>query len=89
MSFDPDLWPAPTSADDELYAFDEVQRMRVEAEATDWYTLRCIYGEKIYYVEHHRALAPGHCYSEAGVREAQRISSCCEFHFDAMFGEEE
>jgi hypothetical protein len=75
--------------DDELYAYAEVQTMRVEAEKTDWYKLRCIYGEKIYFVEHYRALAPGHCYSEAGVREAQRISSCCEFHFDSMFGEDD
>lgn len=85
---DYDLWPAPTSAEDEAYVYSEVQKMRVMAEEDTSYTLRCIYGEKVYFVEYHRALAPGHCYSEAGVREAQIVSQCCEFHFDMMFGEE-
>jgi hypothetical protein len=56
------------------------------AEKDEKYTRRCIVGrEKVFYVEDSKARMPGHCYSEAGVREAQRISGCCEYHFDEMF----
>lgn len=45
---------------------------------------RCIEGEPMLYFPYHRALVPGHIYSEGGIREA-RISGCCEYHFDRMF----
>jgi hypothetical protein len=53
-------------------------------QAKDLDTKACIYGEKMLYLPHERALIPGHIYSESGVDEA-RVSSCCEYHFDKMF----
>lgn len=44
---------------------------------------RCIEGEAIFWHEYHRALAPGHIYSEAG-RNEFRISRLCEYHFDSV-----
>ncbi|QNL30101.1 hypothetical protein SEA_STORMBREAKER_28 [Microbacterium phage Stormbreaker] len=38
-----------------------------------------------YYYPADRAYAPGHCYSDAGVREFRVMSSICEFCFDHMF----
>lgn len=65
----------------------ECEAMRDLAEKNPQYTLRCIYGEKVFYVEDTKARMPGHCYSEMGVREMQRISGCCEYHFDEMFAD--
>ena len=45
---------------------------------------RCIEGEPMLWFPYHRALVPGHIYSQAGLKEA-RISGCCEYHFDRMF----
>lgn len=45
----------------------------------------CIFGEPVFYLHGDQALIPGHIYSIDGVREFQKISRCCEFHFDAMF----
>lgn len=42
-------------------------------------------GKPGYYYPADKAYAPGHCYSEDGKLEFQRISSCCEFCFDHMF----
>lgn len=55
------------------------------AEAASYYLAHCIFGEPVFFQFGERALIPGHIYSSAGVREFQRISRCCEFHFDAMF----
>ena len=78
----------PSSEDDYDYEDDKIrecQVMRDLAEKDQNYTLRCIYGEKVFYVEDTKARMPGHCYSEAGVREVTHISGCCEYHFDKMF----
>ena len=45
---------------------------------------RCLWGEPMLWLPCDRAVAPGHIYSEAGLREA-RISGSCEYHFDKMF----
>jgi hypothetical protein len=90
MTFDPDLWPLPPQyrkIPEDLIAFGAVQEMRLRAEQDKTYTRTCIYGEKVYYVEAYHAYAPGHIYSEEGMREYRDISGCCEFHFDAMFQE--
>ncbi|QOC56117.1 hypothetical protein SEA_ZHENGYI_25 [Microbacterium phage Zhengyi] len=48
-----------------------------------------ICGKPGYFYPADRAYAPGHCYSEAGRKEFQSISSCCEFCFDHLFAEPE
>ena len=49
---------------------------------------RCLNcGKPGYYYPADEAFAPGHCYSEAGAREFQRISSTCEFCFDYIVRE--
>ena len=64
----------------------ECEAMRDLAEKDESYNRRCsIGGEKVFYVADTKARIPGHCYSEAGVREATNISGCCEYHFDEMF----
>jgi len=71
---------------DEQDKIRECEVMRDLAQGDEKYTFRCIIGgEKVFYVQDTKARMPGHCYSEAGVREAQRISGCCEYHFDEMF----
>jgi len=47
---------------------------------------KCVWGEHMLYLEHDKALMPGHIYSMAGIREA-RISGSCEYHFDRSFKE--
>lgn len=86
--FDPDLWPLKTEPPSELEVYVAVQEMRLKAEEYRHYGRRCLFGEKVFYVAYHRALAPGHIYSPSGMEEI-RISSCCEFHFDYMFPEED
>jgi hypothetical protein len=78
--------PAPEPMTPEQY--DELYMSRckqtVEAAALDdEYQLRCINGEKVFFVEYHKALMPGHIYSRLGRKEFG-ISGCCEFHFDEM-----
>lgn len=52
-------------------------------------TYLCIVcGMPNYYYPADKAYAPGHCYSEAGVKEVG-ISGTCEFCFDNMFEEPE
>lgn len=61
----------------------ELAIMRAEADAGgDW--KKCLKGEPMLFMECDRAVAPGHIYSEAGLKEA-RISGYCEYHFDRMF----
>jgi hypothetical protein len=78
--------PGPETEQDKIR---ECEVTRDLAEKDEKYTLRCIYGEKVFYVEDTKARMPGHCYSEEGVREVQRISGCCEYHFDVMFAPED
>lgn len=66
----------------------EVIHMRTKAEADALYDLRCINGEKVFYVPTDKAYMPGHIYSEEGMRE-YKISKCCEYHFDKWFEEVE
>lgn len=66
----------------------DVIETRDAAMADDEYQNRCFYGEKVFYSPADRAYAPGHIYSEAGVRE-HRISQCCEWHFDQLFKEDD
>ena len=82
-----DLWPVPVSTDgQDILNFAAVQDMRLKAEQDETYDRKCIYGEKVYYVDAIRAYSPGHIYSHEGMSE-MRISGCCEFHFDSMFEE--
>lgn len=74
---------------DEQDKIRECEVMRDLAQKDEGYTLRCLYGEKVFYVEDIKARMPGHCYSPEGVREMQRISGCCEYHFDEMFANPE
>lgn len=59
-----------------------LQEMAKEAEGGDH--RRCVNGEVMLYLPYHRALVPGHIYSESGIAEA-KISGCCEYHFDRYF----
>ena len=71
----------PTLADYQRVA-DELNLMSVMAESLD--TKRCVEGEPMLWLPYHRAVVPGHIYSEKGIDEA-RMSGCCEYHFDRMF----
>lgn len=64
------------------------QETRDKAEADYHYQNRCIYGEKVFFVEDTVGRLPGHIYSHDGVTE-HRMSGCCEYHFDEMFAQEE
>lgn len=57
---------------------------KMAAEAAELDTMKCVHGEPMLWLEHERALIPGHIYSHRGIDEA-RISRCCEYHFDRMF----
>jgi len=76
------LYPPPTGpmTQEEYDAL--VERARNSA------TMYCLYGEVMFYRPDTKAFGPGHIYSEAGVSEA-RISGCCEYHFDEMWGDDE
>ena len=65
-----------------------IKDLKARAEADEGYTIRCIYGEKVFYQQAEQAWLEGHIYSHAGMDEF-KISRCCEFHFDQMFPEEE
>lgn len=58
-----------------------VRQMAESADADKEYSLRCIMGEKVFFVEHIKALRPGHIYSSLGVKEYD-ITRMCEYHFD-------
>lgn len=60
----------------------ELAIMRAEAQHFGFKT--CIEGEPMVFLECDRAVAPGHVYSQAGLKEA-RISGSCEYHFDRWF----
>jgi hypothetical protein len=64
--------------------------MRDKANSTEDYEMRCLLGEKVYYVPNDKALMPGHIYSTVGMDEWQ-ISKMCEYHFDkaTLWDEEE
>ena len=48
----------------------------------------CVYCKKLgYYYPADKAYAPGHCYSEAGMRKYTSISKVCEWCFDRLFDE--
>lgn len=49
---------------------------------------KCVQKEAVFYLPYHKALLPGHIYSEMGLREF-KISHCCEYHFDEWFKEED
>lgn len=69
---------------DEEQMVAHLKEMRIEAETLD--TKKCIEGEPMLFLEHTRALVPGHIYSAEGMSEA-RISGSCEYHFDRWFKE--
>lgn len=74
---------------DKLLTYEEeVELVREQAENDGNYQVRCIKGEKIFYVAGDRAVLPGQIYSEAGMKE-YKISKCCEYHFDEWFGEDD
>ena len=51
-----------------------------------FHDIRCINGERVFYLPANRAGVEGHIYSKSGMDEF-RISGSCEFHFDRMFAE--
>lgn len=57
------------------------------AELDDGYSLKCIQGEKVFYIPDSEARIEGHIYSEEG-RSEFAISGACEFHFDKWFSDE-
>jgi hypothetical protein len=77
--------PGPETEQDKIR---ECEVTRDLAEKDEKYILRCIFGEKVFYVEDTKSRMPGHCYSKEGVLEI-RISGCCEYHFDEMFAEDD
>lgn len=72
----------------EAQALEACLDMALRAEEKEDYLKRCISGEKVFYFDHHKALIPGHIYSETGMDEF-KISGACEYHFDTWFKEEE
>lgn len=59
-----------------------LKEVQAEAEAEpSTADAKCIEGETVFYVEHDKALIPGHIYSRDGITE-YRVSRTCEFHFD-------
>jgi hypothetical protein len=55
--------------------------MKAEAEGVEVAKLRCIEGEKVWYVEGPYAVAPGHIYTH-NKGKTFRPGQMCEFHFD-------
>lgn len=64
----------------------EVIELRDRAMNDESYQIRCINGEKVFFYPADKAYAPGHIYSDDGVKEFD-ISRCCEWHFDNWFAE--
>jgi hypothetical protein len=77
--------PGPETEQDKIR---ECEVTRDLAEKDEKYTFRCIYGEKVFYVDDTKARMPGHIYSQMG-RNEFGISKCCEYHFDEMFAEDD
>lgn len=77
-----------TPAEIDALHLERCRETAARAELDDGYQLRCLMGEKVFYVEYHKSLMPGHIYSSLGADEF-RISRLCEFHFDEMAADDE
>ena len=51
------------------------------AEENPKYTLRCIFGEKVFFMEDTEPRIPGHICSKDGEVEYTSISRMCEYHY--------
>jgi hypothetical protein len=80
-----DVPPPPPPAEEDVMA----QALALALLATeDTGNERCVQKEAVFYLPYHKALLPGHIYSDAGLREF-KISHCCEYHFDEWVKEED
>lgn len=71
--------------DDYQQAAKDVGEQAIAIAETDPNALHCAEGEPVFYLEGPYAVAPGHIYSFAGIKEFQNPRSrLCEFHFDAF-----
>lgn len=59
----------------------EIWAVGLAADAEEKDGARCVEGEAVFWLEHEKALRPGHIYSHDGIAE-YNVSKLCEYHFD-------